>query len=203
MKNMKRGKDEPNEKKQTSKTADNAQPDSADAQPDDGVYDTPEEGTVDIETDETVIEPESSSHEQRYNDLLDRYQRVLAEFDNFRKRTQKEKTTVYDDGLRDTVEKLLPVLDNFERALSAGEDKENKFFKGVEMIARQLNAVLTDIGVEQIPAEHGEIFNPNVHFAVAHLEDDQYDTNVVLDELQKGYRYKDKVIRPSMVRVAN
>lgn len=140
---------------------------------------------------------------QKYNDLLDRYQRTFAEFDNFRKRTIKEKAVIYDDGVRDTVEKLLPVIDNFERALLAGEDKEDKFYQGVVMIARQMGSFFAELGVELISAEQGDIFDPNVHYAVAHVADEQYDSNVIVDELQKGYQYKGKVIRPSMVRVAN
>ncbi|MDR1664569.1 MAG: nucleotide exchange factor GrpE [Clostridiales bacterium] len=147
--------------------------------------------------------PEEDDFEKKYNELLDRYQRSLAEFDNFRKRTAKEKSSMYDDGTRDTVEKLLPVVDNFERALNASEDKENKFYQGVAMIARQLETALQDLGVETIPAGQGEVFNHNLHFAVAHVEDESLGENVITGELQKGYKYKDKVIRPSMVRVAN
>ena len=143
------------------------------------------------------------SDEQKYNELMDKYQRTLADYDNFRKRTIKEKTVMYDDGLRDTVEKLLPIIDNFERALNAGENKEDKFYQGIEMIARQFGNYLADLGVELISSAPGEGFNHNLHFAVAHIEDEEKAANVIVDELQKGYQYKDKVIRPSMVRVAN
>ena len=158
-------------------------------------------GGLDEEPDQ-IVEIPAETDEKKYNDLLDRYQRTLAEFDNFRKRTLKEKAVIYDEGLRDTVEKLLPVIDNFERALHTGEDRESKLYQGVEMIARQLESVLTELGIERIPAA-GESFNPNQHFAVAHTEDAEYGAGVILDELQKGYRHKDKIIRPSMVRVAN
>lgn len=137
-----------------------------------------------------------------YDSLMDRYQRTLAEYDNFRKRTLREKAKAYDNGISETVEKLLPVLDNFERALAAHDDKSNTFYQGVEMIARQLDSFVTDLGIEAI-AGQGETFDPNLHFAVAHVQDEQYGAEEVIEELQKGYIYKGKVIRPSMVRVAN
>jgi molecular chaperone GrpE len=141
-------------------------------------------------------------YEKQYAEMLDRYQRSLAEFDNFRKRTSKEKAVIYDDGVRAVAEKLLPVLDNFERALNAGENKEDTFYQGVAMIARQLEQVLTDTGIEPIVTD-GAQFDPNLHYAVAHLEDETLPANVITEEMQKGYKHKDKVIRPSMVRVAN
>jgi len=137
-----------------------------------------------------------------YDGLMDRYQRTLAEYDNFRKRTLREKANSYDSGVRDAIEKLLPVLDNFERALVAHDDKSDTFYQGVEMIARQLETFIADMGIEPI-AGQGESFDPNLHFAVAHVEDEKYGTGEVIEELQKGYIYKGKVIRPSMVRVAN
>ena len=143
------------------------------------------------------------SMEQKYNELYDRYQRSLAEFDNFRKRTNKEKATMYDEGIRDAVEKLLPIIDNFYRALNSVENKEDKFYQGIEMIARQIDAYTEDLGVEEIEANKGDEFNHNMHFAVAHIKDDEYGESVIIEELQKGYKHKDKVLRPSMVRVAN
>jgi len=156
------------------------------------------ENCENIEEECTIIDDQNKA----YSDLMDRYQRSLAEFDNFRKRTLKEKAGAYDDAVRDTVEKLLPTLDNFERALSVSEDKENTFYKGIEMIARQLDAYLESLGVEAISSA-GEAFDHNMHFAVVHIEDDKYGTNEVVEELQKGYTHKGKVIRPSMVKVAN
>ena len=145
---------------------------------------------------------ETPPKDQAYQELLDRYQRTLAEFDNFRKRTLKEKAVSYDNGVHDTVEKLLPILDNFDRALASSENKEDTFYQGVEMIARQLEGCLTDLGVESVPG-CGESFDPNLHYAVAHVEDSQYGTGEIIEEMQKGYTYKGKVIRPSMVKVAN
>ncbi|MDR1067526.1 MAG: nucleotide exchange factor GrpE [Clostridiales bacterium] len=135
-------------------------------------------------------------------ELLDKLQRSLAEFDNFRKRTIKEKASMYDDGVRDVVEKLLPTADSFERALAAADDKESGFYKGVEMIYRQLISAFDAIGVEAIRCS-GEPFDPNAHNAVAHIEDESLGENVVAEELQKGYKYKDKIIRYAAVKVAN
>ncbi|WP_313528878.1 nucleotide exchange factor GrpE [Anaerotignum sp.] len=143
--------------------------------------------------------------EQQAAENFDKYQRSLAEFDNFRKRTAREKATMYDDGVRDTVEKLLMVVDNLERAVAAQEGKveENDgFFKGVQMTLKQFQDVLHSLGVEEIKAL-GEQFDPNLHAAVAHEDDDNYGENEVILEMLKGYKYKDKVIRHSMVKVAN
>jgi molecular chaperone GrpE len=143
--------------------------------------------------------------EQQAAENFDKYQRCLAEFDNFRKRTAKEKASMYDDGVRDTVEKLLMVVDNLERAVAAqrGKAEENDgFFKGVEMTLKQFQEVLHGLGVEEIKAL-GEQFDPNFHAAVAHEDDESYGENEIILEMLKGYKYKDKVIRHSMVKVAN
>ncbi|MDO4531115.1 MAG: nucleotide exchange factor GrpE [Bacillota bacterium] len=143
--------------------------------------------------------------EQQSQDNLDKYQRCLAEFDNFRKRTVKEKAGMYDDGVRSTVEKLLMVIDNLERAVAVQEgkaDENDAFFKGVKMTLTQFQDVLKSIGVEEIKAV-GEKFDPNLHAAVAHEDDENYGENEVVLEMLKGYMYKDKVIRHSMVKVAN
>lgn len=143
--------------------------------------------------------------EQQAADNLDKYQRTLAEFDNFRKRTIKEKAGMYDDGVRSTVEKLLTVIDNLERAVAVQEgkaDENDAFFKGVKMTLTQFQEVLKGIGVEEIKAV-GEQFDPNLHAAVAHEDDENYGENEIVLEMLKGYKYKDKVIRHSMVKVAN
>ena len=152
--------------------------------------------------EDVIVENAPDTPEKNYDELFDRYQRSLAEFDNFRKRMLKEKTALYDKGVQDAVEKLLPVLDNFERALTAADDKENPFYQGVEMIARQLDTYLSDLGVLNIESA-GTAFDHNMHYAVAHAEDESYGQNEIIEELQKGYTYKGKVIRPSMVKVAN
>ena len=159
---------------------------------------------VTINTDETEesIEEKLQKTEQALKDTYDKYLRQVAEFDNFRKRTNAEKTGMYNNGVRDTVEKLLPVIDNFERAVTMSEEKESSLYKGTEMILKQFLEILSALGVEEIPAE-GEPFDPNIHSAVMHIEDEKCDENVVVEVFQKGYKLDGKVIRPSMVKVAN
>lgn len=135
-------------------------------------------------------------------DYLDKLRRNMAEFDNFRKRTAKEKAGMYDDGIKAAVDGLIPVLDNFELALNAATNKDDNFYKGVEMLCKQFQDYLTDLGVEEISAL-GAKFDPNLHDAVAHISDDAFGENEVIEEIRKGYKYKDKIIRHSMVRVAN
>ena len=156
------------------------------------------------EQKEQTTEDKIAELEAQCADYLDKYQRCFAEFDNFRKRTIKEKASMYDDGVRSTVEKLLPVVDNLERAVAVEceNNAENSFYKGVAMTLKQFQEILTSMGVEQIKAL-GETFNPNLHAAVAHEDNEEYGENVIMLEMQKGYQYKDKVIRHSMVKVAN
>ena len=161
------------------------------------------------ETVETVEENKEPTMEERLEeaqkqakDNLDKYIRQLAEFENFRKRSNSEKTAMYSNGVRDTVEKLLPVIDNFERAVEAADDKEDPMYKGVEMILKQFMEILENLGVKEIPSK-GEPFDPNVHSAVMHVDDESCDENIVVEVFQKGYTLGDKVIRPSMVKVAN
>ena len=125
----------------------------------------------------------------------------MAEFDNFRKRTEKEKAGMYMVGARDVIEKLLPVVDNFERGL-AGADISDPFADGMNKIYKQLTAMLTDLGVTPIESV-GTEFDPNLHNAVMHVEDESVGENIVVEEFQKGYKYKDSVVRHSMVKVAN
>ena len=167
-----------------------------------------EENTAE-ETVETVEENKEPTMEEKLEeaqkqakDNLDKYIRQLAEFENFRKRSNSEKTAMYSNGVRDTVEKLLPVIDNFERAVEAADDKEDPMYKGVEMILKQFMEILENLGVKEIPSK-GEPFDPNVHSAVIHIDDESCDENVVVEVFQKGYTLGDKVIRPSMVKVAN
>ena len=137
-------------------------------------------------------------------ELQDRLKRQMAEFDNFRKRTEKEKSSMYEIGARDIIEKILPVLDNFERGLaSVPEDlKGGSFAEGVEMIYKQFVKTLEDAGVEAIEAL-GQQFDPNLHNAVMHVDDDSFGENEISQELQKGYKYRGTVVRHSMVQVAN
>ena len=150
-----------------------------------------------------VLDMPENGFESKYKETLDRYQRALAEFDNYRKRTAKEMAARYNDGVRAACEKLLPIIDNFDRALNAQENKEDTFYQGIALIARQFDNTLAELGVEEIILEAGDGFDPNLHNAVAHDEDENFGQNVVADVLQKGYIHKDKVLRHSMVRVAN
>jgi len=137
-------------------------------------------------------------------DLTDRLKRSMAEFDNFRKRSEKEKATMFDMGARSIVEKILPVVDNFERAMVAApkEGDGKAFADGITMIYNQLKKTLEDLGVKPIDCV-GQPFDPNFHNAVMHVEDESLGENVVAEELLKGYMYKDSVLRHSMVKVAN
>ena len=128
----------------------------------------------------------------------------MAEFDNFRKRTEKEKSQMYEIGAKDIIEKILPVVDNFERGLDAvkEEDKEDPFIQGMEMVYKQLMTVLGELGVKPIEAV-GKEFDPNLHNAVMHVEDENFGENIIAEEFQKGYMYRDSVVRHSMVKVAN
>ena len=130
--------------------------------------------------------------------------RLLAEFENARQRTEKEANKMYDFGAKDVLEKLLPVVDNFERALASipDEDKERAFEQGIDKIYRQLMTSLEGIGVTAMNAQ-GTEFNPDLHNAVIHVEDENFGENIVAEEMQKGYMYKDQVLRHSMVKVAN
>lgn len=147
---------------------------------------------------------ELAEKDQKIEELSDRIIRTMAEFDNFRKRTEKEKSQMFDMGVKSVVEKLLPIIDNFERGLSAisEEEKEGAFAKGIEMIYKQLMTALEEIGVKPIDAV-GKEFDPNLHNAVMHGEDETLGANIVSDEFQKGYIYHDIVVRHSMVKVVN
>lgn len=159
------------------------------------------------EPNEQTKEDDFSKIEKMLKDeiekLDDRLKRNMAEFDNFRKRTIKEKSSMYDDGVRTAIEKILPVVDNLERALISTDEADNSALRqGVEMTLRQFLEILNSIGVKEIEALDKE-FDPNFHMAVAHVEDEAYNSNTVIEVLQKGYIYKEKVIRHSTVRVAN
>ena len=140
--------------------------------------------------------------DEKIEELTDKLTRQMAEFDNYRKRTEKEKTGMYAIGARDVVEKILPVVDNFERGLATAKDAEDPFVDGMNKIYKQLTTVLSDMGVTVIEAV-GKEFDPNLHNAVMHVDDESVGENMVVEEFQKGYKYKDSVVRHSMVKVAN
>lgn len=142
--------------------------------------------------------------DEQIEELTDRVRRQMAEFDNFRKRTEKEKTQMFETGAKSIVEKILPVVDNFERGLAAipEEEKGSAFAEGMEKIYKQMMTVLEEAGVKAIEAE-GKEFDPNLHNAVMHIDDENFGENIVAEEFQKGYMYRDSVVRHSMVKVAN
>ena len=175
------------------------------------------EATETAETEETKADAEpdkkgffgkkkekKDKKDEQIAELTDKLKRQLAEFENFRNRTDKEKSQMYAVGAKDVIEKILPVIDNFERGLkSIPEDqKGGPVASGMEMIYKQLITVLADLGVTPIEAV-GQEFDPNLHNAVMHAEDEGLGENIVAEEFQKGYKYKDTVLRHSMVKVAN
>ena len=145
--------------------------------------------------------PEVNPFEEKYNAEHDSYLRLAADYDNYRKRTAKEKEQSYSNGKADTILKLLPIYDNLERAMN--QDTEDAAYKkGVEMTMTQLKDVLTKLGIEEIPAL-GEAFDPNFHNAVMHVEDENVGDNTIVEVFQAGFKTGDKVIRFAMVKVAN
>lgn len=141
---------------------------------------------------------------EKIDELEDRVKRQMAEFDNFRKRSEKEKTMMFETGAKSVIEKILPVVDNFERGLASvsAEEKDGGFAQGMEMIYKQLMTELEKMEVRPIPAV-GEEFNPDFHNAVMQVESEEYETGMIAQELQKGYTYRDSVVRHSMVAVVS
>ena len=182
------------------------------------INDTAEEETVEEAEEAVAEEPETEKEkgsffkkkekkdkkDEKIEELTDRVRRQMAEFDNFRKRTEKEKTQMFETGAKSIVEKILPVVDNFERGLAAvtEEEKGTPFVEGMEKIYKQMMTVLEEAGVKPIEAV-GQEFNPNLHNAVMHVEDEEFGENIIAEEFQKGYTYRDSVVRHSMVKVAN
>ena len=178
--------------------------------------------TEDIEADEAAGECEESEEDGdepkkkgffkkkkdkkdvQIEELTDRVQRQMAEFDNFRKRSEKEKAAMYEIGAKSVIEKILPVIDNFERGLAGmtEEQMEDPFVQGMEKVYKQMLTTLEGIGVKPIEAV-GQPFDPNFHNAVMHVEDEEVGENIIVEEFQKGYLYRDSVVRHSMVKVAN
>jgi len=148
--------------------------------------------------------PKKDKKDEKIEELNDQLIRRMAEFENFRKRSEKEKSQMYDMGAKSIIEKLLPVVDNFERglALIPEEEQDNPVKEGMDLIYKQLMTMLSDTGVQAIEAV-GQTFNPDLHNAVMHVEDENAGEHVVVEEFQKGYTYRDTVVRYSMVKVAN
>lgn len=182
------------------------------------INDAAEEETVEEAEEAAAEEPEAEKEkgsffkkkekkdkkDEKIEELTDRVRRQMAEFDNFRKRTEKEKTQMFETGAKSIVEKILPVVDNFERGLAAvtEEEKGTPFVEGMEKIYKQMMTVLEEAGVKPIEAV-GQEFDPNLHNAVMHVEDEEFGENIIAEEFQKGYTYRDSVVRHSMVKVAN
>lgn len=177
--------------------------------------DPEEEGTSDSEEEPEGEVPEGregffknkkkkDKTQELIEELKDKVTRQMAEFDNFRKRTDKEKSQMYDMGAKDIVEKILPVLDNFERGLATAteEEKTQPFVEGMDKIYKQMVTTLEAAGVKEIECL-GKEFNPDFHNAVMHVEDEEAGENIIVEVFQKGYTYKDTVVRHSMVKVAN
>lgn len=188
---------------ETTKTDDNVMQEEADGAKDaqetaqeDGA-DDPAEGK-----EKKFFKKKKDKKDEKIEELTDRLQRQMAEFDNFRKRTEKEKSGMYAMGAKDVVEKILPVVDNFERGLATAGDLEDPFADGMNKIYKQLTTVLNDLGVTTIEAV-GQQFDPNLHNAVMHIDDEEAEENIIVEEFQKGYMYKESVVRHSMVKVAN
>ena len=182
------------------------------------INDAAEEETVEEAEEAAAEEPEAGKEkgsffkkkekkdkkDEKIEELTDRVRRQMAEFDNFRKRTEKEKTQMFETGAKSIVEKILPVVDNFERGLAAvtEEEKGTPFVEGMEKIYKQMMTVLEEAGVKPIEAV-GQEFDPSLHNAVMHIEDEEFGENIIAEEFQKGYTYRDSVVRHSMVKVAN
>ena len=165
-----------------------------------------EEAKEDAEkkTGKKLFGKKKDKKDEKIEELTDKLTRQMAEFDNFRKRTEKENSQMYEIGEKDIIEKILPVVDNFERGLDAvkEEEKEDPFVQGMEKVYKHLVTTLEGIEVKPIEAV-GQPFDPNFHNAVMHVEDENFGENIVAEEFQKGYTYRDSVVRHSMVKVAN
>ena len=164
------------------------------------VEETPEETTPEV-AEEVTETPETNPWEEKYNVEHDSYLRLAADYDNFRKRTVKEKEASYGNGRADTIGKLLPVYDNLERALNQPTE-DAAYKKGVEMTMNELVKIFSGLGVE-IFGNPGDAFDPNLHNAVMHIDDENLGENVVAQVFQAGFRCGEKVIRFAMVQVAN
>lgn len=162
------------------------------------------EHTKEAKTSKLKKEKKKDKKDIQIEELKDRLVRNMAEFDNFRKRTEREKTAMFEIGAKSIVEKILPVVDNFERALDAAseEEKETPFVQGIDKIYKHMITSLEEAGVKPIEAV-GKEFDPEFHNAVMHEDDDSMGENIVSEELQKGYMYKESVVRHSMVKVVN
>ena len=174
------------------------QPDAPEDDVVDGIFTQEEENTE----KKSFFKKKKDKRDEKIAELTDQVKRQMAEFDNFRKRSEREKSQMFDLGAKSVIEKILPVIDNFERGLAQAPDMTDPFVEGMEKIYKSMLQELEAIGVKPIEAE-GKEFDPNLHNAVMHVEDEEAGENIVVQELQKGYTYHDSVVRHSMVKVAN
>jgi molecular chaperone GrpE len=194
----KAGEPEAVEKENTEKTG---EPEAAESEENKACEEVKDEASQEAAKNEEKTEEEKDPRDKKIADLTDRLQRQMAEFENFRRRSDKEKAGMYDMGAADVITKVLDVVDNFERGLK-DFDETDPFADGMNKIYRQLTKVLDDLGVKEIEAE-GKEFDPNFHNAVMHEENPEFGESTITAVFQKGYTYKESVIRHSMVKVAN
>lgn len=196
------GKPEGQKEEESAKAKESETKTSEEKKPEEGKTSEKADEKISEKAEEKAEEKKVSPEQAKIDDLTDRLKRQMAEFENFRKRTDKEKAEMFDAGARSVLEKILPVVDNFERGLANAPAEGDAFGDGVRMIYKQMTKTLDDIGLQVIDAK-GKTFDPNLHNAVMHVDDEQYGENEVVEELQKGYTFHDTVVRHSMVKVAN
>ncbi|MBQ2041492.1 MAG: nucleotide exchange factor GrpE [Lachnospiraceae bacterium] len=188
--------------------ADSAEAEAAEEEttesPEEAEGEEPEEDAGEQDTAESEKPAKPDKKDKQIEELNDKYRRLFAEFDNYRKRTEVEKTGMFGEGEKTVLLKVLPLIDNFERALQnvPEEEKDSAFVDGIEKIYRSFLDLMKGLGVEPIEAV-GKEFDANLHNAVMHVEDEEAGENTVVEEFQKGYMFRDKVLRYSMVKVAN
>lgn len=193
------------EEKETAEMAEDTAEDTADSETEENASeaDGSEEKAVEKKKGSSK-KPRKDKKDAKIEELNDRLMRNLAEFENFRNRSEREKSAMFEIGAKSVIEKMLPVVDNLERGFDglSEEERETPFVKGIEAVYKQLQAVFEELGVTPIEAV-GKEFDPNLHNAVMHDEDDSEESNKVIEEFQKGYLYKENVVRHSMVKVLN
>ena len=193
-----------NSKKETADKKERQGADDATKLQDEQVNAAEENAASDNVTDEGPEQKELEELKKKYDELNDSHLRLMAEFDNYHQRTENEKSSMFEIGAKTVIEKLLPVIDNFERGLAAvtEDEKETPFAQGVELVYKQLLTSFDELGVKPIEAV-GKEFDPNLHNAVMMVDDDSLESGTVAEEMQKGYMYKESVVRHSMVKVVN
>lgn len=181
-----------------------AEPEDAAVEPEEGVTEAEEEKPEDKKLFGKKKDKKMGKLEEKLADLEDKRMRQLAEFENFRKRSEKEKSQMFEVGAKTVIEKMLPVIDNFERGLMAvpEEERDTSFVQGMELVYKQLLTTFEELGVKPIEAV-GQEFDTNLHNAVMMVDDDSLESGTVAEEMQKGYLYKETVVRHSMVKVVN